>query len=267
MGIDDNKGAYAPPQEVDESFDAKLEGGGRGPLLLIIAAIVFFAFLLAVWGAYKKGIRKGGRNAPPVIIASSDPYKVRPSNPGGEVTPNQDRKIYDIIDDTKSDKKEEVKIVPAPSLEKLANPSSKQASQNTHIGIKAQTETKTEHPSLRRSDQNTHQSSVKIPKTALKKSSTTTRATSSQKTIAKGVYAVQIASFRTNSAAESSWKTLKKKYSSILSDRSYEVIRVHLGSKGVFYRLRITGYQNRKSANSDCSKLKNKKQDCLVVKR
>ena len=57
-------GAYAPPTDDDDTFDAR-EDSRRGPLLLTAAFAVFVLFIGVVWSAYRQGNREGGRDAPP----------------------------------------------------------------------------------------------------------------------------------------------------------------------------------------------------------
>ena len=89
-------GAYAPPTDEDDTFDAR-EDSRRGPLLLTAAFAVFVLFIGVVWSAYRQGIREGGRDAPPRITADAEPYRERPADPGGEEAPDQDLTVYDRL--------------------------------------------------------------------------------------------------------------------------------------------------------------------------
>jgi len=98
-----DRGVYAPPVHDKPGFGpisaTAEEGGGRGPLLLGVTLAVLFAVIGVIWSSYHQGVREGGRDAPPRILASNDPIKVRPADPGGEQVDNQDMTIFDVLEE------------------------------------------------------------------------------------------------------------------------------------------------------------------------
>jgi cell division septation protein DedD len=52
----------------------------------------------------------------------------------------------------------------------------------------------------------------------------------------------------------------------VLADQQPVVVKADLGTKGVFYRLRLAGYSDSESASAACSKLKAKGIRCYVSK-
>jgi hypothetical protein len=79
-----------------EPFD---EDSGRGPILLGICMAVLLALIGIIWSTYNQGVREGGRDAPPHIVASVDPYKVQPEDPGGVETAHLDIRVFDVIEE------------------------------------------------------------------------------------------------------------------------------------------------------------------------
>jgi tetratricopeptide (TPR) repeat protein len=78
-------------------------------------------------------------------------------------------------------------------------------------------------------------------------------------------WSVQIASATTEDAAWSTWKKMKARHKS-LSGKEPVVVRADLGTKGVFYRVRLVGYDSQGEANSACSKLKSRGVKCFISK-
>jgi tetratricopeptide (TPR) repeat protein len=83
--------------------------------------------------------------------------------------------------------------------------------------------------------------------------------------VASGGWAVQLASATTEDAAWSSWKKMKARYK-VLAGKEPVVVRADLGTKGVFYRVRLVGFDNQRDAGSECSKLKSRGVKCYVSK-
>lgn len=74
---------------------------------------------------------------------------------------------------------------------------------------------------------------------------------------------VQLASATSEEGAWSTWAKMQSK-SKALKDLQPLVIRADLGTKGVFYRLRLSGFDSQTGAKSACSKLKAKGVTCFV---
>lgn len=78
-------------------------------------------------------------------------------------------------------------------------------------------------------------------------------------------WSVQIASAASEAAAWTTWKNLQKR-NKALSTLDPVVVRADLGAKGIFFRVRLEGYDNQNGAQSVCSKLKSKGVSCYVSK-
>ena len=51
-----------------------------------------------------------------------------------------------------------------------------------------------------------------------------------------------------------------------LASKDPVVVRADLGTKGVFYRIRLVGFDSQSDANSECAKLKSKGVKCYISK-
>ncbi len=78
-------------------------------------------------------------------------------------------------------------------------------------------------------------------------------------------WSVQITSATTEDAAWSSWKKMKARHKALASKEPV-VVRADLGTKGVFYRIRLVGFDSQSDANSECAKLKSKGVKCYISK-
>lgn len=83
----------------------------------------------------------------------------------------------------------------------------------------------------------------------------------------RGAFVVQIAAFRQEEVAKSEFRVLKKKYPELLSSVSDDIQRADLGSKGIYYRLRVGPFEERVAAAGLCEQLKSRGQDCIVRAR
>jgi tetratricopeptide (TPR) repeat protein len=78
-------------------------------------------------------------------------------------------------------------------------------------------------------------------------------------------WSVQLSSETNEQTAWDKWSKLKAKHA-VLADQNAMVIKADLGKKGVFYRLRLAGFDNQSSAKGLCSKLKSRGLSCFVSK-
>jgi tetratricopeptide (TPR) repeat protein len=78
-------------------------------------------------------------------------------------------------------------------------------------------------------------------------------------------WSVQLASATTEDSAWSTWKKMQARNKALASQEPV-VVRADLGSKGVFYRVRLVGFESQSDANRTCSKLKSKGVKCFISK-
>jgi cell division septation protein DedD len=78
-------------------------------------------------------------------------------------------------------------------------------------------------------------------------------------------WSVQIASASTEDAAWSTWNKMKARHKA-LSGKEPVVVRADLGTKGVFFRVRLVGFDSQGEANRECSRLKSRGVKCFISK-
>lgn len=221
---------------------------------LIIGLLLIAAFLFKT---YYSGTRD--RNAPPTISAEKTPYKVTPENPGGEETPNQDMKVYDVMNGTLDE---------------------------TNVNAQAGAETPVDLPDkativVNRSDTRpVSQDDIPAPTPVEQKTDTvnptptvktpiqtTTPAPAGETVNGQSAWVVQVASLRSEPEARATWMKLKTDFATLLPNGAYgDVRRVDLNEKGIYYRLRIAGLSDKASASRLCSGFKGRGQSCFVTK-
>lgn len=81
-----------------------------------------------------------------------------------------------------------------------------------------------------------------------------------------GVYRVQVASARSESAAKTLWNNQVKKHPDVLGQLPLTVQSAVVRDRGAFFRVQGGAFGDRESADSVCRKLKSRGQDCLVVR-
>ncbi len=78
-------------------------------------------------------------------------------------------------------------------------------------------------------------------------------------------WAIQLAAQRSEEAARAHWKRLKGKVRRRTRAGKLAIIRAEVPGKGVFYRIRLVGFADRKTAKRHCRNLKRGRISCLVV--
>ncbi|AWK85121.1 SPOR domain-containing protein [Azospirillum thermophilum] len=80
-----------------------------------------------------------------------------------------------------------------------------------------------------------------------------------------GGWRVQLASVKSETEAAAEWKRLAGKYGGALGGLSFQVARVDLGEKGIFYRVQGGGLDETR-AKSVCAQLRSQNVGCVVVR-
>ena len=78
-------------------------------------------------------------------------------------------------------------------------------------------------------------------------------------------WAIQLASVRNPNEVKAEWRRLLGRFKVILDGKKLTVVRAHLGKRGIFYRLRIGGFQHKSSAIMTCASIKAKGGNCLAI--
>lgn len=90
-------------------------------------------------------------------------------------------------------------------------------------------------------------------------------AVKNRRTAKAGRFRIQLGAFRTRAKATRHGQGLQRKHHGLLGQLNMVVVRVDLGSKGIFYRLRAGPFANRQTARDLCRSLGKRRIDCFLV--
>jgi SPOR domain len=79
-----------------------------------------------------------------------------------------------------------------------------------------------------------------------------------------GGYVVQVSSQKSEADAQSSYRSIQSKYSSVLNGQRHSIRRADLGSRGIYYRAMVGPFDSREAAVQLCGSLKAAGGDCIV---
>ena len=292
---DDTKlGAYAPPPEDYDTFDARGdEPERRGPLLLLVAAAVFVLFAAVVFSAYNQGVRD--RDAPPVVAADAEPFRRAPADPGGYETPGQDTEAYELRTGEAETPAEPVAVTPdpeepidAPALRvETADADEVEAAapaaqlRNDDAGAQPASEVAAREPApageveAAAADQAGADPVDPTPEPVdptpepidPTPQPEPTAPVSTAPAAPDGDWVVQIAAFRSNAEAREAWTAFTNAYPDLSSGYAPDIYEIDLGARGIYHRLRVAAFEERGAAERFCRELQQAGQDCLVAAR
>ena len=76
---------------------------------------------------------------------------------------------------------------------------------------------------------------------------------------------VQVSAHRSATSAQSDWVRLVRRHGAVLGSRKHFVVRADLGTRGIFYRLRVPGFASHAEAHSLCASLKARGDGCFLI--
>ena len=237
-------------------FDVRDSSSRSGIIKLALGFGFLLALALIILKVYQPGVRD--RYAPPTISADNTPFKVELEDAGGEETPNQDKVVYEVMDGKAPDetvipkqsaelpielpKTANIKVDPAPTKPASVKPEPTRQAANPSGSIKA--------------------AGPGYIKTAPAAPSGATIRTGSSD------YVVQVASVRTQVAAQDIWNQAETKFGDVINSQMYADIKyVDLAEKGVYYRLRVAGLADKSAAAALCDTFKARGQACFVTRK
>ena len=222
--------------------------------LLIMAAVGAGAYFYG----YQRGVEIGQSNLPPLILAEQEPIKKSPAQvPGGVPPKPEDLNIYEVArGQTESGQGGNPRNNNAAnkadgSIESLIE--SNKLSQLEKNAI----EVSPPRPDLNR-EPSARPSAVRPTARPRPPTAAPTRA---------ATYMVQLAATRSRALARAAYSRMQQSHVTMLSRRDPLILRVDLGSKGIFYRVNVPGFSGNEAASQFCIQLKRRGQDCFVRKQ
>jgi cell division septation protein DedD len=217
----------------------------------------------------------------PYITAEVGPEKIRPQDAGGLQVPNQDIRVYNELSGAPADPEAEV-LLPEPEapvappvlaeipesaepsdVPSISAPDVDPAAGSVDGSADGEVTTAAEgEPTAPAS------SAASAPAAATPSPAPAAPAApqpSIQTAALAGAYRIQLVAVRTQEAAQAAWTKMTKAHPEILAGLEPQVIRVDRGANDTIYRVQGGPFADRAGAEKACGRLKQKRQDCLVV--
>jgi len=259
--------AYEPDPDYDASLDYRdmRDGPSQGSTLgrtALIGAGVIIA-LVAVFFAYRSGQAPAEGDAPPLITAETGPIKIAPSEPGGMDIPNQDKLLLNkgagqpgqqteqLLPPPEQPVLPQVEAAPPAMPEMPAQPSQTAALPAETAAAPAPAAPPPTAPTA-------------LPEVAAVPV-VPTAPVAAGPAKAGGAVLVQFAALKDKAAAEQAWTRLTKMHADLIGSLKPSIEPVTVNGNKLF-RLRAVGLSDAKAASALCAKLKERKQDCTVVR-
>lgn len=275
-------------EDILSSFrEERLEQRKKRPAILIGVSIGIVVAVSVGWLTFGKyvSVYYGADNGElPIIRADSSADGMKPETPGGMEVPNRDKLVYERLRQSNAELPVERLLPAAEKPVRPSVPADDEKQQSDPIGdlaadIIAQ-DTIPAAAVVYEEDgtpvevmfRETEPASVPAGQKSAEQSVEQVVVKPAEKTPAPAVgteeehfYTVQLVSTRSDSAAESEWKRLSKKFKEIIAAQPHFISKTVVAS-GTFYRLRVGRFKKHEEAKALCDQLKVKKQECFVVK-
>jgi outer membrane biosynthesis protein TonB len=264
----------------------------RGPFVLIAAAGFLVLFGAVLWNFYSQGVREGGRSAPPQITADASPYKTIPADPGGAMTPDTDKAVFEsaqaaappgvqvetvdasdaplIAQAQAATPSEPVDLRPAPATPATAPKPAPPAAMRPRIEEKAVEPAPPPRAAVRIEPAPAPaQQAARTPPPAAPARpapSQQAAATPAQRPApaATGGVSAQLGAFGSEATARDAWNRYRAAAPAAFSGQSPSISTVERDGK-TFYRLRTGGFASRADAQAFCSRASAAGAQCIVA--
>ncbi len=246
------RGIYQPLMDnipIYDLSDEEIEEEERSrlPLLIVIALVVLAAFAGVVWLAYNQGVARGRASAAVVIAAPEGPVRTAPADAGGEATPYTGLKVYGQP------------VPPDQEVQSsaLAQTAPRSIVPDASLAAKAVVAPTTEAPPVRLNPETSAVAAAPPAKPATPPPA--------RKVVAAVAAVVQIGAYETQEIADGAWASFKARHAGVVGTLAEDVQKVDLGSKGIWYRLRMGPFADKTAATAACDKLKAEGATCFLA--
>jgi hypothetical protein len=282
------------PERYDADADShQARAGHRLRSYLTIGVAVVAVGTIVAAGLHFVGGKRGAGMGVPVIKADDKPIKIRPDDRGGMQVPNQDKLVYERMEQgAEADAKVE-RLMPAAEAPK-APPRQPAAVPEPPVQIPLQ-------PAIAPTPTPTPAAPVaaaakpaaappKLPEAAPPKPAPAPKVAATEQVITPsqvasvpvtppptpapvakapsggGDYVIQLGAVRAQDLAEKEWARIQRTNADLLGGLRPDIVRVELEGKGVFWRVRAAPLSET-DARRICAELAQRSQGCIVGHR
>jgi len=286
-----NRGQYEEQDYDDDAFDPGDEPGegGRSLLYLVLGVVVLLAITGVMWVAYTEGVRTQAEGLPPpVLTADPAPFKTTPTETVTQPEPARTAALPEepiIAPAVPATPPAEPAPLPSgPEVLRAPEPAPAAAPQVTAT-TPAAAETRPETAAAGTAGEGVTEDVTAplstapdpapllpvapdtAPAPAAETPATVATAPAAPVTPAAvrgGAFVVQVGSYPSDELAAAAWSTIRGAHTDLLGTYGPDIKGVEIAGKGTWYRLRVGPFEQRADAQSLCSSLKSRGQDCLV---
>lgn len=270
-----------------------------------IAAAALAVLTIAIVMAYDAGHQRGSKEALPVVAADPAPTRVQPDSPGGLQIPHQDKLVYQRVSPGGVASPGQEKVLPAPeepmakpapeppaptAVARAPGPARTSETGRTSNAVSAQLPPTPPLGALNEKRPPIGAPAApgtppappvgqSAPVAAQPPSATAPRPAGppTQVAVAPAIpapsatpgsgFRVQLGSFKNEAAASEGWRRVADRHKDVLAGQPMTVARADLGGdKGIVFRVQVGNFATRDDAVRLCDYLKERRQDCLIVR-
>jgi cell division protein FtsN len=230
-----------------------------------------------IFNLYGQGVRAGGREAPPQIVAEPGPFRTPPADPGATQTPNQDKAIYEgeaagglrveQVDALEQPRIAQVQAAPALAPPEDLRPKDRQPLPDLRPRDAAKVappETPKAAPPAPVAARPAQQAAAPIARPAAPPpaaaSAPAPAPAAAAAPPAAGSVSVQLGAFGSEALARSAWSRL----GAVAAGRAPQISTVERDGK-TLYRLRTGGFASRAEAQAFCGRATGSGLACIVA--
>lgn len=291
---------------IPERFDADADShqaraGHRLRAIVTITVAVIAVGAIVAAGLHFLGGRRGGGLGVPVIKADDRPIKIRPDDRGGMQVPNQDKLVYERMDQGAESEPKVERLLPqaeapktpprqalpapepmpplqpavappqravAPQAPKPGEPPNPKPAPSAKVAAQPMETPATGYQPVQNREQVITPAQVAAvpPPPPVVQAPAPVAAAPAVKAPPGGDYVIQLGAVRAQDLAENEWKRIQKVNADLLGGLHSDIVRVELEGKGVFWRIRAAPLSET-SARQLCAELTARSQGCIVGRK
>ncbi|MDZ4737601.1 MAG: SPOR domain-containing protein [Rhodospirillaceae bacterium] len=263
--------------------------------LLVLPIVSIGAVLLLFWFMNYELGGQGVGDLAPLVEADPTPIKVQPVEEGGMEIPDQDREIFNTLDESSESQEALEQLVPPPEepvvpeapepataaaepgaitvdengLPVVAAPDPAAPAATADAATDVPTDDETAAVAAALTAAAARAAAEPAADAAAEPAADVAAEPEAVETasLPAGSYRVQLAAVRSEADARTTWAQLQQKLPELLGDLSLFIERIDLGAdKGIFYRVQAVPLADHQTAQKLCGNLAARGQDCLVVR-
>ncbi|MCI5046871.1 MAG: SPOR domain-containing protein [Aquisalinus sp.] len=253
-------------EEYDDYYDDD-EEGVSGFVVLVVMVVVLVVFSAVVWFAYQRGIQEGGT---PIIAADPNPIKTEREIPFAETSPVE----QEVFDTLEGNLPTEVIVDASDERDPLEGFSETSSAVNDPVSAaNGSDETRASPPetiedvavaAIEQVEEVIPEPVRQTPALQPQPVQTAPVAAVAAGSALSGSHVVQVGAFRSDAEAQRFFTSMQGRFGNMLNGKSPDVQYADLGTRGIYYRLRVGPFASKSDADAYCARLKQGGQDCLV---